>query len=46
MENLTINRATVGQINELSKTQKVQNVQAKDFPNDSVEFATKKTKLL
>lgn len=41
MENLTINRATVGQVNELSKTQKVQNVQTKDFPNDSVKFATK-----
>lgn len=43
MDNLgSINTATVRQINALNKTQKVQNVQIKDYPDDSVEFATKK----
>lgn len=42
MDNLGINTATVRQTNALNKTQQVQNVQIKDYPDDSVEFATKK----
>lgn len=42
MDNLSINPMKVSQVNALNKTQEVQNVQVKDYPNDSVEFTTKK----
>lgn len=42
MDNMAINPTTVGQINALNSAQKVQNIQIKDYPDDSVEFSTNK----